>query len=125
MLRSAIEYEEVARGKELDDAGVLEMVARQVKQHNDSIEMFRRGNRPDLFEKEEAELAILKSYLPPQLSHNELVNLAKEAIAQVGAKGPQDKGKVMGRLMPQVKGKASGNDVNEVVTQLLTQASGT
>jgi len=122
LLRSAIEYEEKARRKELDDDGVVEIVSRQINQRNDSIEQFRKGNREDLAEKEEAETVILKTYMPPQLSREELTGLAKEVIAQVGAQGPQDKGKVMGRLMPQVKGKAQGSEVNQVVTDLLSQA---
>ena len=123
LLRSAIEYEEKARRKELDDAGIIEIVSRQINQRNDSIEQFRKGNREDLAEKEEAEAVILKTYLPPQLSREELTELAKDTIAQVGAQGPQDKGKVMGRLMPQVKGKAQGSEVNQVVTELLSQLS--
>ena len=123
LLRSAIEYEEKARRKELDDDGVVEIVSRQINQRNDSIEQFRKGNREDLAEKEEAEIVILKTYMPPQLSREELTGLAKEAIAQVGAQGPQDKGKVMGRLMPQVKGKAQGSEVNQVVMDLLSQGS--
>ena len=123
LLRSAIEYEEKARRKELDDDGVVEIVSRQINQRNDSIEQFRKGNREDLAEKEEAEIVILRTYMPPQLSREELTGLAKEAIAQVGAQGPQDKGKVMGRLMPQVKGKAQGSEVNQVVMDLLSQGS--
>ena len=123
LLRSAIDYEEKARRKELDDDGVVEIVSRQINQRNDSIEQFRKGNREDLAEKEEAEIVILKTYMPPQLSREELTDLAKEVIAQVGAQGPQDKGKVMGRLMPQVKGKAQGSEVNQVVTDLLSQGS--
>lgn len=123
LLRSAIEYEEKARRKELDDDGVIEIVSRQMNQRNDSIEQFRKGNREDLAEKEEAEIVILKTYMPPQLSREELMGLAKEVIAQVGAQDPQDKGKVMGRLMPQVKGKAQGSEVNQVVTDLLSQGS--
>jgi len=123
LLRSAIEYEEKARRKELDDDGVVEIVSRQINQRNDSIEQFRKGDREDLAEKEAAEIVVLKAYMPPQLSRGELTGLAKEVIAQVGAQGPQDKGKVMGRLMPQVKGKAQGSEVNQVVTGLLSESS--
>ena len=79
LLRSAIEYEEKARRKELYDAGIIEIVSRQINQRNDSIEQFRKGNREDLAEKEEAEAVILKTYLPPQLSREELTELAKVA----------------------------------------------
>ncbi len=118
-LRSALGYEEIARGRPLDDAAVLEVIARQVKQHRESIEQFRQGGREDLASKEEAELRVLLSYMPQQLSREELVELAKKVMAEVGARGPADKGKVMGRLMPQVRGKAEGSLVNQVVTELL------
>lgn len=123
LLRSAVEYEENARDSALDDAGIHEVISRQIRQRNESIEQFRKGNRPDLAEKEESEAAILKTYLPPQLSREELVKMARGVMAEVGATGPQDKGKVMGRLMPMVKGKAQGGDVNAVVTELLSKTS--
>jgi len=119
LLRSAIEYEEISRGKALDDAGVQEIVARQVKQRRESIEAFRKGNRQDLASKEEAELKVLSAYLPQQMGRDEVRALAQKVMAEVGARGAADKGKVMGRLMPQVKGKADGAVVNEVVTELL------
>ena len=119
LLRSAIEYEEISRGKDLDDSGVQEMVARQVKQRRESIEAFHKGNRQDLVSKEEAELKVLLAYLPQQMGRDEVRALAQRVIAEVGARGPTDKGKVMGRLMPQVKGKAEGSLVNQVVTELL------
>lgn len=121
LLRSAIGYEEVTKGKDLDDASVVEVVAKQVKQRRESIEAYKQGNRPDLVSKEEAEMNVLLQYLPKQLTREELVALAQQVIAEVGARGPQDKGKVMGRLMPQVRGKAEGNLVNQVVTDLLSK----
>ena len=123
-LRSAIKYEEIARQKTLDDAGILSVVSRQVKEHRESIELFRRGKREDLVAKEEAELALLLAYLPQQMSREDIVQAARKIIAEVGAKGPGDKGKVMGRLMPQVKGQAEGSEVNTVVNELLAQSSG-
>ena len=119
LLRAAIGYEEKARRKELDDVGVVELVSRQIRERQDSIEQFRLGKREDLVQKEEAELDILKEYLPPQLGREELVELARKAIAEVEAQGPRDKGKVMGRLMPQVRGRSQGSEVNAVVTELL------
>lgn len=123
LLRSAIGYEEKDKRRELDDVGVVELVSRQIRQRQDSIEQFRLGKREDLVQKEEAELAILKEYLPPQLGREELVELARKAIAEVGAQGPRDKSKVMGRLMPQVRGKCQGSEVNAVVTELLGSPS--
>ena len=119
-LKSAIHNEEIARREPLDDEAVLAVVAKQVKQRRESIDMFRQGGRDDLVAKEEGELAILQTYLPEQLGREDIVALVKQAIAEVGAASPSDKGKVMGRLMPQVKGKADGALVNEVVTELLS-----
>jgi len=123
-LRAAIGNEEVTRKVEaLDDAAVAEVIARQVKQRRESIEGFKKGNRQDLVAKEEAELSILAAYLPQQMSRDELTALARQAIKDVGAQGPADRGKVMGRLMSLIKGKADGRDVNEVVAALLSNPS--
>ncbi len=120
LVRAAIQNEEISQGKPLDDATVLTVISRQARQRLESIEAFRTGNRPELAEREEAELAILQEYLPEQLSHEEIVELATKAIQEVGASGPGDLGKVMGRLMPQMRGKAEGGEVHGVVTQLLS-----
>ncbi len=120
-LRNGIQYEEIARSRPLSDKELEEVLVRQVNQHRESIEQFRQGNRPDLVEKEEAELSILTGYLPPQLSQQELEEMARKIIADIGAQSPSDKGKVMGRMMPQVRGKADGASVNQLVTQLLSE----
>ncbi|MFW6126424.1 MAG: GatB/YqeY domain-containing protein [Chloroflexota bacterium] len=111
---------EKARGASLDDAGVMEVIGKQAKRHRESIGEFARGNRQDLVDREEAELAVLLEYLPQQMGHDELVEAARSVIDQVGARGPGDKGKVMARLMAQVKGKADGREVNQVVSDLLS-----
>lgn len=95
------------------------MIVRQVKDRRDSIRMFQEGNRQDLVAKESADLAILEENMPPQLGEEELVALIEETIRQVGAETIRDKGKVMGRLMPQVQGKADGQQVNAIVTRML------
>ena len=118
-LKAKIQDVEKPLGKTLDDPGMLEAIGRQVSDRRDSIRMFEQGGRDDLVAKESAELAILITYLPPQLSPEELAQLVSDVIKEVGATSARDKGKVMGKLMPQVKGKADGNAVNEVVTQLL------
>jgi len=118
---AAITNAEKAKMKELDDADTLGVIAKQVKQHKESIEAFKQGNRQDLVDKEAAEMAILEKYLPEQMSREDIITAAKEVITEVGAQGPQDKGKVMGRLMPQLKGKADGGMINAVVTELLNQ----
>ncbi|MCL2150561.1 MAG: GatB/YqeY domain-containing protein [Dehalococcoidia bacterium] len=119
MLLSAVNYAEKAKMAELDDAGVVGVVAREIKQHKESIEAFKNGNRPEMAVKEEAELVVLQAYMPQQMSRAEISELVKKIAAEVGAQGPHDKGKVMSRLMPQVRGKADGQEVNAVVTELL------
>ena len=119
MLASAVKNAEIAKQSALSDADVLGIVAKDVKRHQESIDAFKKGNRPDLVAKEEAEMAILQAYLPKQMSHEEIVAAAKEVIGVVGAAGPGDKGKVMQQLMPKLKGKADGKAINDVVTELL------
>ena len=118
---AVINNAEKAKMKELDDADTLGIIARQVKQHKESIEAFKKGDRQDLVDNETAEMAILKEYLPEQMPREDIIAAAKNAIAEVGAQGPHEKGKVMGRLMPQLKGKADGGLINAVVTELLNQ----
>lgn len=112
--------DEKARMHALDEAETIDVLGREARRRNESIEAFRAGNRPDLVAEQEAALAIIKEYLPPAMSHDDIVALAKEAIASVGASSLKDKGKVMSHLMPSVRGKADGKDVNEVVTGLLS-----
>jgi len=119
MIRSAIQYEEIAKREPLDDIGVVDILSRMVRQHQESITEFQRGNRPDMVEREEAELEIVRNYLPEQLSGDEIAELARKIISDVGAAGPGDMGKVMGQLMPHVRGKADGGEVSRVVTELL------
>ena len=119
-LRNAIQYREKDVGKELDEAAVMEILSRQVRERRESITAFEAGQRHDLVEKEKAELAILEAYLPEQLSQEQLLDLARQVVTEVGATTIRDKGKVMSKLMPQIRGKGDGNVANEVVTQLLS-----
>jgi uncharacterized protein YqeY len=119
-LRNAIQYREKDVGKELDEAAVMEILSRQVRERRESITAFEAGQRHDLVEKEKAELAILEAYLPEQLSQEEILDLARQVVTEVGATTIRDKGKVMSKLMPQIRGKGDGNVANEVVTQLLS-----
>jgi uncharacterized protein len=119
LLISSINYAESAKQVPSTDADVLGAVAKEVKRHQESIDAFKKGNRPDLVAKEEAEMVVLHSYMPKQLTHDDIVAAVKDVIAAVGAKGPGDKGKVMQQLMPKLKGKADGKAINDVVTQLL------
>ena len=118
-LKSQIQLVEKNQLKELDEAGLLDVVAKQVKERRESLTMFEQGNRSDLAERESIALEILQEYLPEQLTQDELTNLIKKVIEEVGATTSSDKGKIMGRLMPQIKGKADGTQVNTIVTELL------
>jgi uncharacterized protein YqeY len=120
LLLSEIKYAELAQQRPADDNKVLDVIAREVKRHRESIEAFSKGNRDDLVAQEEAELAILLSYLPRQMNRDEIMEVARQVIDALGARGLVDKGKVMAQLMPQVKGKADGGQVNEIVSELLT-----
>ena len=118
-LKSVVLNVEKSQGESLDDAAMLEVIARQVNDRRESIRMFQQGNRPDLVAKESEELAVLEAYLPPQLSREDLLELVQATINEVGAKTARDKGRVMGRLMPQVRGRADGTQINALVTELL------
>jgi len=124
MLRAGIKNAEIAQQKSLDDAGVLDVIAKDAKRHRESITEFKKGNRQDLVDKEEAELAIINEYLPRQISRDDIITAARQVIEEVGARNPGDKGKVMQKLMPQLKGKAEGREINEVVSELLGGTSG-
>jgi uncharacterized protein YqeY len=103
----------------MSDADILGVVAKEIKQREDSIEAYKAGNRQDLVDKETTEMHILQSYMPQQMTREEIVAEAKKVIADVGAKSPTDKGKVMGKLVAQLKGKADGKIINEIVTDIL------
>jgi len=103
----------------LDEPGVLALIARQAKQRQESIVEYEKGGRQDLVAAEQAELAILEEYLPRQLTRAEIEAEVRQAIAEVGATGPQDMGKVMRPLMSRLRGRADGQLVNEVVREML------
>ena len=120
MLTAALKNAEIdARGKPFGDAEAVTVVQKQVKQRRDSIEEFTRANRPDLAEKERAELVILETYLPQQASREEIEAAARRIVAETGASGPRDIGKVMPVLVREFAGKADGRMVNEVVRAVL------
>ncbi|WP_242346476.1 GatB/YqeY domain-containing protein [Anaeromyxobacter terrae] len=115
MLKSAIKYREIEVMKPLDDAGVLAVIATEIKRRRDSVEQYRAGNRADLADKEEAEILVLQAYLPAQLGEDELRAKVDAAIAKTGAQGPKDMGAVMKALLPEVQGRAEGKAVSDMV----------
>ncbi|NVJ21073.1 MULTISPECIES: GatB/YqeY domain-containing protein [Myxococcus] len=121
-IKSAIKYKEVEPGASaLDDAGVLTVVAGLIKKGRDSVEQFKAGNRPEMAEKEEAEIAVLQSYLPQQLTPDELAAAVQAAIAEVGAQSSKDMGMVMKNLTPKIQGKAEGKAISEAVKAQLAK----
>jgi uncharacterized protein YqeY len=118
-LKSAIKYREIELMKPLDDAGILGVMATEIKRRRDSVEQYRAGNRADLADKEEAEIKILQEFLPQQLTQEEVEAKVAEVVARVGAQGPKDMGAVMKALLPEVQGRADGKVVSELVKQRL------
>jgi len=119
MLRAAIQRREVDEQTSLDDDAVLAVIEKQIKQARDSIEQFRSGGRDDLADKEQASLDILSEYLPEPLGDDELDALIRAAISETGAESIKEMGKVMGRLKPQIQGRADMGQVSAKVKSLL------
>lgn len=119
MAMAAVQNERIARGRTLGDEEVVDVLTKQVKQRRESIAMYRDAGREERAAEEEAEAAILAEFLPEQLSEAEIEAMARDAIAETGASGPGDMGRVMGRLAPQTRGRADGRQVSEVVRRLL------
>lgn len=119
LVMAAIKNAEIAKQKALEDGDILGIIAKEIRQRKESIEAFKEGERPELAANEEAEMAILKAYMPAQMSRDEIVAEARKVIEEVGAGGLGDKGKVMPQLIAKLKGKADGREINEVVTELL------
>ena len=119
LVMAAMKKAEIAQQIALNDSDILGVIAKEVRQRQESIEAFRQGNRQDLVAQEEAEMAILNEYLPRQMSREEITAEARRIIEEVGAQGPADKRKVMPKLIAELKGKADGREINAVVTELL------
>jgi len=120
-LLAALKQKEVDERVVLDDAAVIAIIDKLIKQRRDSITQFTAGNRPDLVEKETAELAVLEGYLPKRLSAEEVAAEVAKIVASVGATGPGDMGKVMGAVKAQLAGKADMGMVSAAVKQALTR----
>lgn len=119
LARAAIKNAEIDRGHELSDEEVIEVLAREVKQRRGAILEYQKVGRSDVVATLEGDIRILLGYMPQQLTADEIRALAKEVIAQVGARDGKDIGKVMGGLMPKVRGRADGKLVNQIVRELL------
>lgn len=119
MLLSAIKNEAIEKRKELTDEEILTVIQREIKQRRNAIEEFKKGNREDLVTESETEIAWLEAYLPAQLSDEELDTLVRQVITELIAT-PQEFGRVMGKLMPLVKGKADGTRVQAAVKKNLS-----
>ncbi|MEN6566659.1 MAG: GatB/YqeY domain-containing protein [Veillonellales bacterium] len=121
MVRANIKYAEIDKKKELSEDEVLAVLAKEVKSRRDAMEEFKKGNRMDLVETLEQEIAVLAQYLPAQLTEAEVRALVSEAVSTTKAAGPKEMGKVMAVLMPKVKGRADGKLVNTIVREMLNQ----
>jgi len=120
MVRSAIKNIEIDQRKTLDDNEVLDVLNREIKQRKDSLQEFEKAGRDDLATTLQAEIAVLMDYMPQQLNEEEIKVIVQQTIQEVGASSKADMGKVMGALMPKVKGRADGKLVNQAVQQLLS-----
>ncbi len=119
MVMAVIKNAEIARRDTLNDADILGIIVKEVRQRQESIDAFKLGNRQDLIAQEEAEMALLQEYLPEQMTRDEIIAAVRRVIEEVGAQGPGDKGKVMPKMSDQLKGKADGREINAVVNEHL------
>jgi uncharacterized protein YqeY len=119
MVIAAIKLAQVDKGGPLDDNSILAIIQKEIKSRHESIEDAQKANRPDLVQAYEAEISVLESYLPKQLTPDELTLIAQSVITETDASSPADMGKVMKVLLPRVQGQAPGNLVSQIVRQLL------
>ena len=116
---SAIHNDEIARQKDLDEDGVIQVLTKQAQQRRDSIEAFQDANRQDLVDKEQAELEIIAAYLPERMTEDEVREVVRQVLSDSGASGRQDRSQVVGRLMPNARGSADGQRVRAMVNEML------
>ncbi|MBO8164109.1 MAG: GatB/YqeY domain-containing protein [Brevibacillus sp.] len=119
MIKAAVKNEEIQKGDSLSDDDVLTILTRELKQRRDSLQEFEKAGREDLASKTREEIDVLTSYLPEQLSEADIRQLVRETIAAVGAASKKEMGKVMGAIMPKVKGRADGTLVQQIVADEL------
>ena len=118
-LKTAIKNKQVELRQELNEDQIRGVISSEIKKRKEAIEVFNQGSRPDLVDKEEAELKILSGYLPPQLSSEEIKEVLANVIEEVSASGPNDLGRVMKSAMPKLAGRADGREVNQLARELL------
>ena len=116
---SAVRNTEIDKGRTLTDEEIVETLMRESKKRREAVEEYRKAGRQELADKEQAEFAILSVYLPEQLDETEIERIAREVAAELGAVGMKDKGRVMGAVMPRLRGRADGKLVNQVVDRIL------
>ncbi len=119
MLVSNVKNKEIAKGEELTDQDATQVIQKQVKQHQDSINQFSQAGRTELAEKERAQMEVLKQYLPEPFSREEVSELIEKTINDLDASGLKDLGRVMGKIMPQVRGRFDGKEVNKIAREKL------
>lgn len=119
MALSAIKMAEIDKGQPLDEAGISAILQKEIKMRNEAVQDAEKAKRDDLISDAKAELAVIESFLPKQLSEEEIEALVKETIAEIHAGGPADTGKVMKAIMPKIQGRAAGDKINQVVRRLL------
>jgi hypothetical protein len=121
MIKGAMQLEEINKKKELDDNEMVALISKQVKTRKESIVEFEKGNRQDLIDQANAEIAILNEYMPEQLSDEEIEKIIDEAIAEVNPTGPSDMGKIMKILSPKLTGKADMSNVSKLVREKMAK----
>lgn len=119
MMRASVKNQEIELKRPLGDEEVLQILSREIKQRKDSLQEFQKAGRDDLVENLAAEIDIISKYLPEQLTEEEIQEIVRQTIQELGASSKADMGKVMGALMPKTKGRADGKLVNQIVLQFL------
>jgi len=119
MVRAAVKNVEIEKRKDLDDQETIEVIAKELRQRKDSITEYEKVGKDKVVEDLEKEIEVLAEYLPEQLSREELEKIVEDKIEKTGAGSLADMGKVMGAIMPEIKGKADGREVNEIVKEKL------
>lgn len=120
MLLAAIKNFEVEKMGPATDEEIFQIMSKEIKKRQEAIEMYEKGGRPDLSQAEKQEIEVIQSYMPNQLSEEEIRELARKVISEMNLKSPKDVGTAMKVIMPQVKGRADGKLVNKIVSELLS-----